>query len=38
MKSNITVEDYIKKHDRWEKGFTTLRGIFISSSLQETIK
>ena len=38
MKSNITVEDYIRKHDCWEKEFAALREIFLSTPLQETIK
>jgi uncharacterized protein YdeI (YjbR/CyaY-like superfamily) len=38
MKSDLTVRDYIKTHDRWQKELTTLREIVLSTPLQESVK
>ena len=38
MQSNGGVEDYIKNNAQWEKEFTALRKIILSTALQETVK
>jgi uncharacterized protein YdeI (YjbR/CyaY-like superfamily) len=38
MKSINSVEEYIKKHDLWEKELEALREIALSTPLQETVK
>jgi len=38
MKNSQTVEDYIKKHEQWEKELIDLREIILSTRLEETIK